>query len=232
VKPLARCFTTALLDHLQARIPQKFRFSASNFGTFISGASIEAGLVPHLSGLPSVVMKTRALLMLRGYVSTEVLEYENRYVLLPTRGVKDKQIQSLVWIFKEPRVVGIALTRELATEMEETNATEGMLVGGFRVTPAAKKFSRQNRIELVDAGYASFDLFGHDLVPHHIIADESEVKLVLNYFGITRSQLPRIRRSDAAVKLLGAKKGQVVRVHRDSPTAGQVYYYRLVSEAS
>ncbi|NHJ12871.1 MAG: DNA-directed RNA polymerase subunit H [Candidatus Thorarchaeota archaeon] len=107
-----------------------------------------------------------------------------------------------------------------------------MLVGGSRVTPAAKKFSRQHRIELVDAGYASFDLFRHDLVPHHIIADESEVNLVLNHFGITRSQLPRIRRSDAAVKLLGAKQGQVIRVERDSPTAGQAYYYRLVSDAS
>lgn len=165
-------------------------------------------------------------------MSKELLEYESRYAMLPTCTVKGKQILNLVWIFKEPKVVGVALTRELAKEMEETGAHEGMLVGGSRITPAARKFARKNHIELVDAGYAAFDLFGHELVPHHIIADESEVKLVLDHFGISKSQLPRIKRSDAAAKVLGAKQGQVVRIERESETAGSTYYYRLVSEAA
>ncbi|MHA1938752.1 MAG: DNA-directed RNA polymerase subunit RpoH/Rpb5 C-terminal domain-containing protein, partial [Candidatus Thorarchaeota archaeon] len=60
------------------------------------------------------------------------------------------------------------------------------------------------------------------------IADEDEVTLVLEYYGIARDQIPRILRDDPAAKVLGAKPGQVVRIQRESDTAGAVYYYRLV----
>ncbi|MFW9804457.1 MAG: DNA-directed RNA polymerase subunit H, partial [Candidatus Thorarchaeota archaeon] len=84
------------------------------------------------------------------------------------------------------------------------------------------------RVELVLGNYASFDLFSHELVPSHTIADEDEVSLVMEHYGIARDQIPRILRNDPAVKVLGAKPGQVVRIERDSDTAGGVYYYRLV----
>ena len=60
------------------------------------------------------------------------------------------------------------------------------------------------------------------------VADEEEVQLVLDHYGIARSQLPRIYRDDAAVKVLGAKTAQVIRIQRDSDTAGLSYYYRLI----
>ncbi|MCK4279554.1 MAG: DNA-directed RNA polymerase subunit H [Candidatus Thorarchaeota archaeon] len=103
-----------------------------------------------------------------------------------------------------------------------------MLVGGTRYTPAAKKHARASRVELVEGGYASFDLFGHELVPQHIIAEDSEVQLVLDHYGMKKSQLPRILRDDPAARVLGAKVGQIVRIERASPTAGPIYYYRLV----
>ncbi|MHA2085820.1 MAG: DNA-directed RNA polymerase subunit H [Candidatus Thorarchaeota archaeon] len=83
-------------------------------------------------------------------------------------------------------------------------------------------------MELVEGGYASFELFGHELVPKHIIATDEEVQLVLGHYGIEKSQLPRIRREDPAARVLGAKISQVIRIERESPTAGKVYYYRLV----
>lgn len=177
---------------------------------------------------PILVMKTRGLLTLRGYLVEELLEYDNRYVMHPTREAEDVTVKSVVWIFKEPKVIGVAVVRELVKAMEEAQAQEGMLVGGSRVTPASKKLARQMRVELVEGGYSSFDLFGHNLVPKHVVADEEEVQLVLDHYGIARSQLPRIYRADAAVKVLGAKTGQVIRIQRDSDTAGRSYYYRLV----
>ncbi|MCK5151611.1 MAG: DNA-directed RNA polymerase subunit H [Candidatus Thorarchaeota archaeon] len=103
-----------------------------------------------------------------------------------------------------------------------------MLVGGSRFTPAAKKQARQTRVELVEGGYSSFELFGHELVPKHIISSIEEVQLVTDHYGIKKTQLPRIAREDPAARVLGAKIGEVVRIERDSPTAGKVYYYRLV----
>ncbi len=177
-----------------------------------------------------MILKTRGLLTLRGYAVEELLEYDDKYVMHPKKELEDTTVLSVAWVFKEPKVVGVALVRELVKDMEEANAQEGMLVGGSRVTPASKKHARETRVELVEGGYASFDLFGHELVPSHVIADEEEVRLVLDHYGIEKSQLPRIYRDDPAAKVLGAKAGQVVRIQRDSDTAGQTYYYRLTVE--
>lgn len=182
--------------------------------------------------IPSIVMKVRKLLSVRSYTSDELLEYDDHYEMHPTRQVKGHPQRSAVWIFKEPRVVGIALVKDLIRRMEEIDATEGMLVGGIRFTPAAKKFARSNRVELVIGTYSSFDLFSHELVPDHVIADDAEVELILDHYGITKDEIPRILRDDPAAKVLGAKTGQVIRITRNSETAGDVCYYRLVGSSS
>jgi DNA-directed RNA polymerase subunit H (RpoH/RPB5) len=178
--------------------------------------------------IPSTVIKTRELFTLRGYHLEELYEYENRYTMYPTREKDDIPIKSVVWIFKEPRVVGIAFVRSVLKEMEEKVAQEGMIVGGTKFTPAAKKHARKNRVELITGNYASFDLFKHELVPNHSIVGKGEVELILNHYGISKPQLPRILREDPASSVLGAKTGQVIRIERESPTAGETYYYRLV----
>jgi DNA-directed RNA polymerase subunit H (RpoH/RPB5) len=181
--------------------------------------------------LPRTVAKVRSLLNLRSYEVSELLEYEERYEMHPVRHFEEHDVKSVVWIFKEPRVVGIAIVKDLQKKMEEEDAQEGMLVGGSRFTPAAKKHALATRIELVLGTYSSFDLFEHDLVPDHVIADESEVSLVLDHYGITRDKIPRIFRDDPAARVLGAKPGQVIRIARQSETAGDVYYYRLVTSS-
>lgn len=178
--------------------------------------------------IPSIVEKTRALLALRGFGTYELLEYEDRYVMHPQGTLADVSVKYVIWILKEERVVGVAIVRDLFKEMEESESQRGMLVGGNRFTPAAKKYSKASRIELVQGHYASFDLFDHVLVPSHIIAEQSEVDLVLGHYKIDKTQLPRIYTTDAAAKVLGARVGQIIRIERDSETAGRTFYYRLV----
>ncbi len=182
--------------------------------------------------LPEIIIKTRSLLSLRAYTVDELLEYENRWVMFPRKKTEDMNIKSCCWIYKEPKVIGVALVRDIVRDMEENECQEGMVVGGSRFTPAAKKHARATRVELVEGGYASFDLFGHDLVPKHVIAPKDEVNMVLEYYGIDKTKLPRIRREDPGVKVLGAKIGQVIRIERESQTAGRTFYYRLVVDSS
>lgn len=176
-------------------------------------------------------MKTRALLALRGFTTTELLEYDDRYVLHPSKLVKDVLRKYVVWILKEEKVIGVALVREVVKEMEETGSQRGMLVGGSRFTPASNKYAKVSKVELVEGHYASFDLFGHEIVPPHVIAEEAEIQLVLEHYGIKKTHLPRIQSRDPAARVLGARPGQVIRVERLSPTAGLSYYYRLVVDS-
>ncbi len=181
-----------------------------------------------MTSYPRSVMKTRSLLTLRGYTVDQFLEYEDKYVMYPTIERGESTIKSVVWILKEPKVVGVAVTKDLARAMEENDALEGLLVGGARFTPAAKKFAVEARIELVIGGYASFDIFGHELVPIHTIMSEGEVQELLDHYGITKSELPRVLKDDPAVRAIGAKVGQVVKIMRSSDTAGRVPYFRVV----
>ena len=59
-----------------------------------------------------MVLKTRSLLALRGFTTSELLEYENRYVMLPTRESEDVTLKYTVWILKEEKVVGVACLAE------------------------------------------------------------------------------------------------------------------------
>ncbi len=76
-----------------------------------------------------------------------------------------------------------------------------------------------------------FNVLNHDIVPMHEILQDDEVQPMLDQYQIVKEQLPKIKANDAAIHVIGAKPGQVVKVTRRSPTAGESIAYRLVVEA-
>jgi DNA-directed RNA polymerase subunit H len=73
-----------------------------------------------------------------------------------------------------------------------------------------------------------FLVSSHVLVPKHEIVSDSEIPTILKEFNIEKkSQFPKILADDAAVKEIGAKKGNVIRIYRKEPT-GDCLYYRVV----
>ncbi|MEM2935635.1 MAG: DNA-directed RNA polymerase subunit H [Candidatus Bathyarchaeia archaeon] len=78
--------------------------------------------------------------------------------------------------------------------------------------------------------FPSFDIFEHALVPLHEVLTEEERKAVLAQYRVQPHQLPWILVSDPAVKAIGGKPGDIVKITRDSPTAGKYISYRYVIE--
>lgn len=76
-----------------------------------------------------------------------------------------------------------------------------------------------------------FNVLNHVNVPLHAILPDDEVKDLLQRYGIVKEQLPKIRSSDPAVRVINGQPGQVVRITRRSPTAGTATAFRLVVEA-
>lgn len=76
----------------------------------------------------------------------------------------------------------------------------------------------------------TLSILGHELVPEHILMDESEVKELLDKYKIKRVQLPKIKVSDPAINEICAKVGDVVEITRQSRTAGKALSFRLVIE--
>lgn len=73
-----------------------------------------------------------------------------------------------------------------------------------------------------------FNPLGHKMVPKHEIIDETELKKTLSEYNINKEQMPKIRVTDPVAVQIQAKVGDVVRITRDSQTAGKAIFYRLV----
>ncbi|NPB01093.1 MAG: DNA-directed RNA polymerase subunit H [Crenarchaeota archaeon] len=68
----------------------------------------------------------------------------------------------------------------------------------------------------------------HELVPHAEIVPKEEAKRILKQMNAAPWQIPWIRASDPLVRIIGAKPGDVIKIVRKSPTAGEVVVYRIV----
>jgi len=61
-----------------------------------------------------------------------------------------------------------------------------------------------------------------------ILIPKEEAKALMRQLRLRPWQLPWIRASDPLAKSVGAKPGDVLKIIRDSPTAGEAVVYRLV----
>ena len=80
----------------------------------------------------------------------------------------------------------------------------------------------------------SFNVLRHVLVPEHHLLSEEDADAVLARKGMTRDQLPKIRKSDPGIKVLETihgpiDEGRVIKVVRKSETAQEFVAYRLVT---
>jgi len=72
------------------------------------------------------------------------------------------------------------------------------------------------------------DVLKHMLVPEHTILEEDEVERVLERFSVKRECLPKILITDPAIKIIGGKEGDIVKIIRTSLTTGRSEYYRFI----
>ncbi|MCL4340634.1 MAG: DNA-directed RNA polymerase subunit H [Candidatus Thermoplasmatota archaeon] len=81
---------------------------------------------------------------------------------------------------------------------------------------------------------ARLNVLQHELVPEHHLIKKSEEDKVLKELGIAKDLLPRISRSDPAIKALEEihgplEGGTVIKIVRKSPTLGYSEYYRVIT---
>ncbi len=76
-----------------------------------------------------------------------------------------------------------------------------------------------------------FDISKHILVPKHTKISDKEKKELYEKHKISFNALPKILRTDPAVKELNVKVGDVIKITRKSPTAGETIFYRGIVNA-
>jgi len=83
---------------------------------------------------------------------------------------------------------------------------------------------------LAEEKESKLDILKHELVPKHTILSKEEVEELRKKYKIDLYQLPYIKSSDPVARMIKAKPGDVVKILRKSPTAGDAVAYRYVLE--
>jgi len=76
----------------------------------------------------------------------------------------------------------------------------------------------------------SFNVTTHQLIYKHSKVADAEKEMLLKRYDIVQHDLPKIMGQDPAIKHLSAKGGDIIKIERESKTAGKSAYYREVVE--
>lgn len=82
-------------------------------------------------------------------------------------------------------------------------------------------------VQVFKAKELMFNISRHHLVPKHELVLDKEVPALLELYQVKATALPQILQTDPMAKYLGARPGQLVKITRSSPTAGEAVVYRL-----
>ena len=74
----------------------------------------------------------------------------------------------------------------------------------------------------------TIDKTKHILIPKQIKNSEKEKKKLFKKYNITANELPRISSKDPAIKEMKLERGEIIKIIRKSPTAGETTFYRSV----
>ena len=162
----------------------------------------------------------------------ETLEERKAKILIKLRGYKlikrEKVKEAISYIVEAPKEEKRKIL--IWCVPEEAEIEHGILIASGRYTNAAKQMAKKKHIELLPKTFPVFDIFEHKLVPKHEILTPEEREKVLTQYRVKPYQLPQIKASDPAAKAIGAKPGDILRIIRKSPTAGEHIAYRYVVE--
>ena len=74
------------------------------------------------------------------------------------------------------------------------------------------------------------DIQDHMLVPKHEIMSEKDISVEFSDVDYDFKNLPKIKSEDPVVEAIGAQPGNVLRITRESQTAGVFVTYRIVED--
>jgi DNA-directed RNA polymerase subunit H len=172
--------------------------------------------------------KAEVLIKLRKYKLLEKEKFEGAYAYIID--IPQDKEKAIVWCILGEATVGIAAMNTLYKIMKEKELDRAIVVTEGRYTHAVKLGAKKKNVELLPKSFPVFNIFEHALVPFHEILTEKERAALLDQYKVKPFQMPQIKSADPAVKAIGAKPGDVLRITRKSPTAGEHLTYRYVVE--
>ncbi|TNY21191.1 DNA-directed RNA polymerase II subunit E [Rhodotorula diobovata] len=139
--------------------------------------------------------------------------------------------ESIYVFYSEEASVGIKTMRKFIDILESQKFPRGILIYKTSMTPSANKvisaMASQFQIEAFQESELLVNITQHVLVPKHEVLSAEQKKQLLQRYRLKDTQLPRIQLHDPVARYYGLRRGQVVKITRESETAGRYVSYRL-----
>lgn len=162
-------------------------------------------------------------------------KYNNSNNKLSFNGIFAKKIEENVSRLYYQYISGTKLTANdislFFSQMKEGQCESGIIIISGQLSPQAKQkledINVELQVECFNISELMVNITEHDYVPKHLLLSHDEKKKLLKRYKIKENQLPKILRTDPVAKYLELKKGDVVKIVRDSETAGKYVTYRI-----
>eukprot|EP00466_Bigelowiella_natans_P014712 jgi/Bigna1/67463/fgenesh1_pg.3_\ len=139
--------------------------------------------------------------------------------LFGTKGSKDPEDRILVF-FCEDKKLKTSDLKMYESRMIEGNVTRAIIVYQVSITSLVKQTFMEAELLV--------NITKHRYVPRHQVLSSKEKATLLKKYHLKETQLPRMQRADAIARFYGLRPGQVVKIYRQSETAGRYVTYRIV----
>jgi len=137
-----------------------------------------------------------------------------------------------IWVEFIPEVsIGISAIKGFVERCQTQNHRAGIIVTRNPLSPQARKtISATSQFAQTDCFMEEellVNITHHELVPKHVVLSRDEKAALLARYRLKDTQLPRILQTDPIARYLGLRRSQVVKIIRNSETAGRYASYRL-----
>ncbi|CAE5967526.1 unnamed protein product [Arabidopsis arenosa] len=161
-------------------------------------------------------------------------ENMKRKALVTLKAKKNDDNDKLYIFFPNKPKVGVAEMKKYINRLKSENVFRAILV-----MQDIKEFSRQAQLS-IGAAYPKFhievfqekelivNVNHHVFVPEHQALTTEEKQNFLERYTVKENQLPRIHVTDPIARYFGLKRGEVVKITRQSETSGRYITYRYV----
>jgi len=154
-----------------------------------------------------------------------------KYTPLPTASDPDpKPDLGTIYVefLYEPPLNTSALKKFLETAANGGHRS-GIIISDVPITPIARKtlLAMEIRLQCFVEDDLLINITKHELVPRHVLLSYEEKAALLVRYKLKETQLPRILQRDPVALYYALRRGQVVKIIRNSETAGRYASYRL-----
>jgi DNA-directed RNA polymerase I, II, and III subunit RPABC1 len=158
------------------------------------------------------------------------------YIPIPKNSEDVKRLnpqdaKRLYFEYLENSKIGAKEIEYCISRMRDALADSGIIIiSGVLTSQGKQKIAEVDNIiqlQCFNISELMVNITEHSYVPKHELLSEEEKNMLLKRYKIKENQLPKILTTDPIAKYFGLRKGNVVKIIRDSETAGKYVTYRI-----